>query len=303
MERKDNIDLVGAVALIAFSAALGLNQVVVKLVNDGLQPVFSAALRSLFSTMCLLAWMRFRRIPLRVAPEAFPYTIIMGVAFAAEFICLFTALDLTTVARSSVIFYTMPVWLALMAHLLVPGDQLTRRKALGLGLALSGVAWAILDRPDHGEARLAGDLLALIAAWGWAGIALLTKVSPFARVRPELQLLSQVMVSAPILLLATPLFGPAIRDFVPLHALGVAFQVALVAGGYLVWFGLLKIYPASGVASFAFLSPVVGVIFGWLLLGESVGVAVWGALVLVALGLILINRPPRASVKSAQIGK
>ena len=40
----------------------------------------------------------------------------MGMLFAGEFMFLFTALDLTTVARASVIFYTMPLWLALIGH-------------------------------------------------------------------------------------------------------------------------------------------------------------------------------------------
>jgi len=48
---------------------------------------------------------------------------------------------------------------------------------------------------------------------------------------------------------------------------------------------------ASSVASFSFLSPVLGVALGWLLLGEHVGPQILLALVLVCAGLILINRP------------
>jgi len=46
MKRKKKIDSLGATALISFSAMLGLNQVLIKIVNDGLQPVFQAGLRS-----------------------------------------------------------------------------------------------------------------------------------------------------------------------------------------------------------------------------------------------------------------
>ncbi|MBS8229074.1 EamA/RhaT family transporter, partial [Vannielia litorea] len=34
----------------------------------------------------------------------------MGLCFSLEFVMLFIALDLTTVARSALMFYTMPVW-------------------------------------------------------------------------------------------------------------------------------------------------------------------------------------------------
>lgn len=303
MRRKEHIDAVGAVALTGFSAALGFNQVVVKLVNGGLQPVFNAGLRSAIVVVVLLGWMRFRGVPLRIVPGSGWAGLAIGVVFAVEFLCLFVALDLTTVARTSVIFYSMPVWLGLAAHLLIPGDRLTARKSAGLALAMAGVGWALLDRSGNGEARLMGDLLALGAAWGWAFIALLTKVSPFSRLEPEVQLMWQVAVSAPLLLLAAPLFGPLVREFEPWMTLGVAYQVALVSIGFLAWFWLMKIYPASGVASFSFLSPVVGVIFGWVLLGERVGWSLWASLGLVAVGIVLINRPPRASAMSAQTGR
>ena len=46
MERKDRIDAFGATLLIIFSAMLGLNQVLDKLVNEGMGPLFQAGLRS-----------------------------------------------------------------------------------------------------------------------------------------------------------------------------------------------------------------------------------------------------------------
>ena len=52
----------------------------------------------------------------------------------------------------------------------------------------------------------------------------------------------------------------------------------------------MKRYRASDVAAFSFLSPVLAVGLGWLLLDEPVGPQFLGALVLVALGIVLINR-------------
>ncbi|MEM1389401.1 MAG: DMT family transporter, partial [Pseudomonadota bacterium] len=166
-------------------------------------------------------------------------------------------------------------------------------KVIGQALALAGVVWALFDRDTGSQGSVTGDLLALGGAVGWAAIALLTKVSPFARETPEAQLGWQLVVSATILLPVCLLFGPLVRDFTPIYGVGVAVQTAIVAGAFLGWFGLMKIYPASSVASFAFLAPVFGVVSGWLILGEEISVAVWGALILVALGLILINRPAR----------
>ena len=47
MPRKDGIDLPGALMLVLFAMFFALNQVVIKWVNGGLQPVFFAGIRSL----------------------------------------------------------------------------------------------------------------------------------------------------------------------------------------------------------------------------------------------------------------
>lgn len=294
MENKPQIDLFGALALTGFASLLAFNQVVIKVTNGGLQPVFFAGLRSLGAVFCILLWLYWRKIPLRIAAGTAPWGLLVGCVFAVEFLCLFVALDLTAVSRASVIFYSMPVWLALMAHLILPADRITPRKALGLALALAGVAVAILWR-GSAAGNLWGDLAALVAAMAWAVTAMIAKASPLRAVKPELQLLWQVAVSAPVLLVAALFFGPLIRDLAPIHLAGLAFQiVVVVSAGFIFWLWLLSVYPASSVASFSFLSPVLSVALGWLLLDEDVGAELIAALVLVAAGIVLINRPVRS---------
>ncbi len=252
--------------------------------------MFAAGLRSLIGLVCIVLWIALRRKPLRLTRDLVLPGLLVGGCFTFEFICLFIALDMTTVARASVIFYSMPVWLALMGHFVLPGERLTPMRLIGLCFAMGGVAVALADR-NGGQASLLGDLLALGAALGWAGIVLTVRLTPLAREKPETQLLWQLLVSAVLLLALAPLFGPLLRDLQPLYLAGLAFQgIGVVAIAFLFWFWLMSIYPASSVASFSFLSPVFSVLLGWLILGERVGPSIWGALGLVALGLVLINR-------------
>ena len=295
MERKPNIDAFGAISLIVFSVLLGFNQVVIKVVNGGLQPVFFAGLRSLGVIFCVWLWIRLRGRKLDFKEGTVRAGILMGVVFAFEFICLFIALDLTSVTRTTVIFYSMPVWLAIAAHFLMPDERVTPIKAAGLLIAFIGVAYAIISRgaADTGTS-LTGDLFALGAALGWAGVALVARATRLSEVRAEMQVFWQTLVSAPILLLVAPLFGPLIRDLEPIHLWGLGFQiVVIVSAGFIFWLWLLSIYPASSVASFSFLTPIFGVLMGWAMLGEEISIALIISLVLVTGGIILINRPAR----------
>ncbi len=294
MEKKQHLDAFGATALAGFALLLAFNQVVIKVTNGGLQPVFFAGLRSAGAVICIYFWMRFRGIELQWTAGTRLAGFVTGVIFGAEFLCLFVALDLTTVGRSGVIFYSMPVWMALLAHVFLPQEQMSGRKALGLMFAVSGVAWAIFRRGE-GEANVWGDLAALGAAWGWAATAMMAKASPLSRVRPEMQLFWQVLVSAPLLLIASLFFGDLVRDLQTIHLAGLLFQIVIVvSAGFVFWLWLLSIYPASSVASFSFLSPVLSVFLGWLLLGEEIGASLIVAVILVAVGIYLINAPARS---------
>ena len=300
MERKDRIDAFGAVSLTGFSLILAFNQVVIALVNEGLQPVFFAGLRSAGALFCMLLWFRFRKRSLRISMDDLGPGLAIGILFAVEFVFLFIALDLTTVTRVSVIFYTMPLWLALLAHIFLPGEGLTPTKTLGLLAAFAGVSIAIIWRGGDGGAAsgsLLGDFFALLASLSWAGIAFVARTG-LSHVAPDRQLIWQLAVSAVLLLLVAPFFGPLIREFVPFHLAGVAFQIIVVASfGYTFWLWLLSIYPAPSVAAFSFLAPGFGVALGALLLNEPVGIPILMALALVCIGLILINRPRQVPQK------
>jgi len=295
MPPRDSMDAFGAVALVAFALLMGLNQVAIKIVGDGLQPVFAAGLRSLGALFCIWLWMRFRGLEIRVAPGTLGPGLAIGGLFALEFLCLFIALDINNVTRVSVLMYSMPVWLALIGHWVLPGERMSRAKALGLGLAFAGVVVAFAGRGE-GLASVSfwGDVLAIGAAISWAGIGLLAKASALRTVRPEMQLMWQVGISALVLLVLAPFFGPLLRDLAPIHVGSLVFQIVIVVtAGYMFWLWLLSIYPAGGVASFAFLMPLSGFGFGWLLLDEPLSASLWLSLGLLLVGLFLINRPQR----------
>ena len=61
MEKKNKIDAFGAVALISFSLLLGINHVVIKIVNDGLNPIFFAGIRSFIAFLFIIIWMKITK--------------------------------------------------------------------------------------------------------------------------------------------------------------------------------------------------------------------------------------------------
>ncbi len=292
MDRKNHIDSLGAVLLVACSALMGVNQVVVKLVNVGLQPVFQAGLRSALGLIPILIYAIARNKPLNLNDGSFWPGVLAGLFFAVEFLLLFLALDYTTVSRASIFFYTMPFWTALSAHWLIPGERLTLIRVIGLILAVIGITLAFWHNHSQiSDNALIGDLFCIIAAMCWSGIIIVARTTKLSRSCPEMQLIYQLGVSAILLLIVAPLFGELIRDVNATILWLFSFQIfVVVCFGFLTWFWLLSVYPASDMASYSFLAPIFGVIFGWWILDEVITPSIGLALVLVCAGVYMVNR-------------
>ncbi|MEO6300093.1 MAG: DMT family transporter, partial [Paracoccaceae bacterium] len=224
MMRKDRLDQMGLAVLLWVTLLLAFNQIVIKLANQGFQPVFFAGARSTLAIVFVGGWLWYRGLLRRVRWADLGPGLAIGAIFAVEFLGLFVALDLTTVGRAALIMNSMPVWMGILAHFYLPGERATPVKAAGLALVFAGTAWAILSKNSSGTPSIVGDFCALIGAWGWAGTAFLARKTRLSVAGPEAQLFWMVLVSAPILLIAAPFFGPLIRDIQPIDYFWLIFQ-------------------------------------------------------------------------------
>jgi len=274
----------------------GLNQISIKVANHGLQPVFQSGLRFAIGSVIVFGWCVFRRVRLFDRDGTLPGGVIAGILFGVEFAMMAIALEYTTAARGVIFIYTMPFFVAIGAHLFVPGERMTAAGFLGLVLAFSGVVIVFFDDASvPGPMAIWGDILSVIAGLLWAATTIVIKTTPLKSAAPEKVLLYQLVVAGIVLLPVAPAFGPLIREITPAVVAAFTFQILLVVSvTFLVWFWLIRHYPAARLTSFTFLTPVFGVLFGGLLLGEPIGLRLPIALVLVALGIYLVNRPATA---------
>ena len=291
------IDGLAASFLIIFSILLGLNQVLVKLVNIGMHPIFQVAMRSALAIIPILIYCYFTKKKINFFDGSFLPGVITGVLFGVEFVFLFTALDYSTVTRVSLIFYTMPVWLTLAAHFLIKNDTLNLNKILGLIIATTGLVFAVYQ-PISGYSmkQFYGDFYSLLASFCWAAIAIMLKASRLSRSSPETQLLYQLTVSGIILLPISLLFDDFIRELNGQLVLIFSFQVIVIMClGFIGWLWVMSKYSASSTSSFSFLTPIFGVLFGWLIMDDTITEQIYISLFLTCLGIYLINRKTKKS--------
>ncbi|KIL97621.1 Permease of the drug/metabolite transporter (DMT) superfamily [Paramagnetospirillum magnetotacticum MS-1] len=293
-QRHSHLDALAMTLMVGLCALWGLNQVAAKLANAGISPVLQAGLRSGGSTLLLMIWCRFRGVRLFDADRSLKAGLAAGAMFSAEFALIYWGLEYTPASRAVVFLYTAPFVVALGVHWLVPSERLSRVQSLGLACAFGGILLAFGDNlslPDHRQ--MIGDAMLLAAAGLWGGTTVLVRSSRLAAIRPAKTLFYQLGVSAVALPVASLLLGEQgiIGQPSALVWASLAGQIVIVAfASYLTWFWLISRYPATRLSAFSFLTPLFGMMFGAVLLGERITWGLSGAMALVAAGIWLVNR-------------
>lgn len=299
LERRGTIDTLAAVLMVWLTFSWGLNQVAIKVSDTGYSPVFLSVARSAIGAVLVFGWCFWRRIPLLERDGTLPAGIAAGVLFGLEFVLIFFGLDHTSAARGTLMLNAMPFWVLIGGHLFLD-EKMSRARFVGALMAFAGVALVFSDKLSlPGPSALLGDMMCLVAGIFWGGSTLIIKRSRLATASAEKTLLYQLVVSTLITLPLLPLGGPLLRQVSPLATAALLFQaVYVVAVTYIVWFWLIRRYPASGLSSFAFLSPAFSVLLAGLLLNEPLSARIFLALGLIAVGLVVINRPARAASRT-----
>lgn len=292
--RNQTLDLAAMALLVVLCSSWALQQIAIKVAIQGVSPILQSGIRSVGATVLVWMWMTVRREPIMERDGTLWWGIAAGLLFAGEFVLIYWGLEFTHASRAVIFLYMSPFVVALGAQLFIPGEYLRTIQVAGLCCAFVGIVVAFRESLSFPTYRMViGDSMLAGAAVLWGATTVLIKASPLARIKPSKTLLYQLAVSAVVLPLGSLAIGePGIVLMTPLIAGSLAYQIVWVAFiTYLAWFWLIAHYPASRLASFTFLTPLFGVLAGGALLNEAITSTLLLALVLVATGIYLVNRP------------
>lgn len=279
-------------AALAIHTLWGANPVAVKLGLEAFPPLWSGFLRFALGCLCVYAWARYARIPIRPERGEWRPLVAIGLLFTLQIALMNIGFGATTAANSAVLISANPLFGMLFAHYLIPGDRISTGRALGVAVAFAGVALVL----TRGAALASpfgspGDWIVLASA-----CLLGLRLALCGRL---LKSMNEVRLTFWQMLLSLPLFAAGglaweeIRwenlGIVPIA--GILYQGIVVAGlAFTVNFYLIRRYRPSVMISFNFVAPLAGVLLGMAILGEQLTAGLAGGMALVALGLALIAR-------------
>lgn len=279
--------------MVLLCAIWGFQQVAMKFATAEISPILQAGLRSGLGAVLVYAWARWRGIALVARDGSLRPGLLAGLLFGFEFVFIFVGVDLTTVSRMVVFLYTAPCFTVLGLHFFVPGERMGWRQGGGVLLAFAGLVTAFIDKAAGGS--LLGDFFGVLAALFWAATTVLIRATALARVTATKVLLYQLVVSAAVMFPLSWLVGERGIGVLSAPTLwAMAYQIVIVACiSYLAWFWLLTRYLAGRLLVFSFLTPLFGVGFGMVLMGDQPSLHFFAAAAMVVGGIVLVNLPAR----------
>ncbi|MCV9921812.1 DMT family transporter [Pseudomonas sp. BT-42-2] len=293
---RKNPDAFALQLMLGLCLIWGSQQVMIKWAAVDIAPVMQAAFRSGIAALLvgiLICW----RGGWGQVGSTWRAGLLAGALFGLEFLFIAEGLKLTSAAHMSVFLYTAPVFTALGLHFMLPSERLRLLQWLGILLSFAGIATAFagglqLDQIDG--RTLLGDAFGVLAGLAWGATTVVVRGSRLSEAPATLTLFYQLMVGFVGLLLIALMSGQIGRvTLTPLAMGSVLFQGIVVSFvSYLTWFWLLRKYLASNLAVFSFITPLFGVTFGVLLLGEPLSVNFVLGAVMVLCGVILVSAEP-----------
>jgi drug/metabolite transporter (DMT)-like permease len=253
-------------------------------------PVMQLAIRFAGASIFFGTWVLFREGRRAFSDGTLPSGLLLGLMFSLEFIFAGQALAHTTAAHSVVFLYTAPIFTALGLQFL-PEERLSRLQWTGIGVAFFGIVVAFLGftaRPV-GE-LLTGDLLALFGgvSWGFSNVVLRRgRVGGAATAKTVLY---QVATAALLLGTFAAATGQTQIELSTMTILSLVFQTLIIAiSSYLVWFWLLRHYLTSRLMLLSLMTPLFGVLFGAVLLGDLIDLRFAVGALFVLMGVLIVN--------------
>ncbi|MDX1369467.1 EamA family transporter [Pseudomonas sp.] len=262
----------------------GLNFVVIKVGLDDMPPMLLGALRFMLAAFPAILFIKRPQIPLR-------WLLLYGLTISlGQFAFLFYAMSVGMPAGLASLVLQSQAFFTLLFAALFLGERLRMANLFGLLVAAGGLL--LIGLQGDRLMTMAGFALTICAASMWAlGNIVTRKLGKVNLV--GLVVWGSLVPPLPFLALSWFLEGPEVIEAalrgINLNSILVLIYLAFGATilGYGLWSRLLSRYPASQVAPFSLLVPVVGLTSSALLLDERLGpLQVLGAL-LVMLGLLI----------------
>ncbi len=248
----------------------------------------------------------FKRKNFKIDKKDIPLFLLLGalVIPVNQFFFLY-GVKLSTASHSGVFYACTPLFV-FITSILIKSDKFSAKKLFAISLSIIGILvifWeGIFVKPD--ESILIGDILLFLAVFSWSLYLVFSKsmVEKYGTLKTStIAFIMGMIMFVPVFLLDTTNTG-----FARVTTTGwLAFfhlSVVVAFGGYFIYTYSTKIINTSTLTTLTNTSPIITIVFSWLLLGEELSSYFMLGAVITLIGVFIAQRTTNKIDKSALLG-
>ena len=263
-------------------------------------PLLFLAMRFFCAGVLLLAWSYHRGERIRPNGRELASLLLIAACNHALYLGVsWNAMREVSSGLATIVIGAAPILVAILA-VPVLHERLTGRKIAGLLLGFAGMAFIVRHRLGGQLDSWHGTLMLMLAL-------VLISLGTVLYKRLRIGIGSTANIALQLLLASAIIlpWGLAVEHWSNVHlnlrfAASMLWSVAVVSiVGYTLWFALLRRTDASSASAWFFLTPPLGLIVGWAVLGEPLALADFLGIVPVIIGIVLVTRAPRIEPATA----
>ena len=254
-------------------------------------PVLSAGLRFALASVVLWLFMKWKKYTIPLGWKFWRLiTILCLTAFSLPFGLIYWGQARVDSGISSVLFATFPLWVALLSHFLLTGERLTLRRIAGIAAGFCGVLVILKPDVSLSAVNIPGTIAILSGAFlqATALIALRKYGQEYNSVVLNLfsMLFSSVLLIGWSLLIEN--YSHIIIDDAAIFSILYLALFGTVLS-FVIYFWMAQHVEAVVLSLSAFITPVVALFAGVLILKENITINVYAGSLLVLMGVFITS--------------
>ncbi|MEL7585659.1 MAG: DMT family transporter [Prolixibacteraceae bacterium] len=211
-----------------------------------------------------------------------------------QYMLFYSGLDLLPASIAAMITGSSPLFISVVAHVMVRDDRMDRIKLFSILMGVAGVAVISLSR-THLSSGLAISLLGVVLLLtnnlfsGWANVLIAKRAKPVSPI--VLSASSLFFGGIGLVLISIPVEGYGLKAIAPEYFVSLGWLSFLSAAAFAIWYTLLQRpgVKVSELNMWKFLIPVAGALLSWILIPDESPDLISVAGMLIIAASLLVN--------------